>query len=143
VPTPGEVAEQFWGEIPLPKPQPRIAPGYAITGKRAYLETNGVLAQPFSRETPLGTLTLEAKGTYTVDWGDGTTTGPHDLEGAAWPDGGISHVYAHRGTVTVTVTEAWEATWRLAGQSGTLTGLSTNAAITDFPIQEVQAVRTR
>ena len=142
-PTPGEVAERFWGEIPLPRPQPRIAPGYALTGKRAYLETGGVLSQPYERPTPLGTLTLEARGRFTVDWGDGTTTGPHADAGGPWPDGHISHVYEHRGTVTVTVTEAWEATWHLAGQSGSLTGLRTEAVIADFPVRELQAVRTR
>ncbi len=142
-PTAGDLATTFWGEIPLPKPEPRIEPGYAITGKRAFLETGGVVHQPFTRDTPLGTLTLAATGRFTVDWGDGTVTGPHDFVGEPWPDGRITHVYERTATVTVTVTEEWTATWQLAGQSGTLDALRTEAVIAEFPIHEIQAVRNR
>src|SRR5438132_2516639 len=38
-PTPAQVALLIWQtQVPLPHPSPYIAPGYAITGKRAYLE---------------------------------------------------------------------------------------------------------
>ena len=142
-PSAASLAQTFWGEIPLPGPEPRIAPGYALCGKRAFLETGGSLSEPFTRETPLGTLTLETKGAFTVDWGDGTTDGPFDFAGEPWPNGRISHVYQYKGTVTVRVTEAWTATWRLGGQSGDLSSLRTDATIENFEIRELQAVRNR
>src|SRR5262249_51205037 len=66
-------AVTFWRTIPLPVPRPRIPPGYAVTGKPAYLVTNGTTDPPaFTRTTPLGLLTVRATGSYVVDWGDGT-----------------------------------------------------------------------
>ncbi|MCU4184239.1 hypothetical protein K6U06_07690, partial [Acidiferrimicrobium sp. IK] len=34
---PAVLATQFWQTIPLPTPKPTLPPGYAITGKPAYL----------------------------------------------------------------------------------------------------------
>jgi len=67
--------------VPLPRPQPHIAPGWAITGKLAYLETRGELTHTYSQGTPIGPMEITARGRYYVDWGDGTTTGPHEGEG--------------------------------------------------------------
>jgi hypothetical protein len=71
VPTPAEVAEAFVREIPLPVPEPRIAPnGTAITGLAAYLETNGTLSHAVETSpTPLGPIQVEATSVYWVDWG--------------------------------------------------------------------------
>jgi hypothetical protein len=140
---PAGLAIAFWGEVPLPVPAPRIAPGYAITGKPAYLETGGVLARDFARETPLGPITLGASGRLWVDWGDGTHDGPFDVPGAPWPAGTISHTYTNTGAFDVVVTEQWGATWQLAGQGGQLGGLHTEGRISRFPVTEVQAVRNR
>lgn len=141
--TPQESASQFWHEIPLPKPQPAIAPGRAITGKLAYLETRGELHHVWSTETPNGTLTVDANGAYSVDWGDGTHTGPHPFEGGPWPDGRITHTYIDVGRWDVVVTEHWTATWVLGADSGTLEELRTTGRIEDFPAQQIQAVRDR
>ena len=137
------LALQFWGEVPLPVPAPRIAPGSAITGLPAYLETGGVVGKDFARETPLGAITIGAHGRFFVDWGDGTRDGPFDLVGAAWPDGTITHTYTKTGAFDVVVTARWTATWQLAGRGGPLGGLQTVGRIQQFPVTEVQAVRNR
>ncbi len=134
------VAARYWEQIPLPKPQPAIAPGRAITGKLAYLETKGELTHTYTNNTLFGPLEIVARGGYTVDWGDATTTGPHPFEGKAWPDGRITHDYLNIGKYDVVVTEKWTATWRLAGESGVLRTLQTTGRIDAFPVQQIQAV---
>ncbi len=138
--SPRILAMSFWQDIPLPKPGPFIAPGWAITGKYAYLETHGERQHTYTRETPFGPLVLTARGRYSVDWGDGTQTGPYDLEGGPWPDGQITHTYIDVGTYDVVVTEQWSATWQLGGENGTLTGLQTEGRIEDLRVEQVQAV---
>lgn len=138
--TPSELALSFWEEIPLPVPEPRIAPGRAITGLPGYLETNGYTEADFSQTTPLGPMEIEAVGTYEVDWGDGSTAGPFDFEGDPWPDGDIVYTYQRVGRYDVVVTERWVATWRLGAESGVLTELSTSATIAAFPVEQIQAV---
>ncbi len=130
----------FWQDIPLPKPAPSIAPGWAITGKTAYLETHGERQHDYSRGTPFGPLALTATGQYTVDWGDGETTGPYDVEGGAWPDGQITHTYINVGHYDIVVTENWSSTWHLGGENGTLTGLETEGGIDNFRVEQIQAV---
>ncbi|MEY2568223.1 MAG: hypothetical protein QOE35_2752 [Actinomycetota bacterium] len=141
--SPAVLAEVFWGEVLLPHPAPKIDPGWALTGKLAYLETRAPMTQSFTRETPLGPLTITAAGEFVVDWGDGTQTGPHTSAGAPWPDGRITHGYTRTATVNVVVTERWKATWQLAGQTGSLTALSTDGRLDAFAVREVQAVRNR
>jgi hypothetical protein len=143
VQNPAILAEAFWGEVLLPRPTPRIEPGWAMTGRLAYLETQAPMTQTFTRDTPLGPLTITATGEFLVDWGDGTTTGPHTDAGAPWPDGRITHGYIDTGTVDVVVTEQWRATWALGTSSGTLTALRTEGRIDALPVHEVQAVRNR
>ena len=107
----------------------------------AYLETHGTTSHTFTDpKTPFGPLTFVATGKYYVDWGDGTTTGPHSAEGGPWPDGKIKHEYIHVGTYDVVVTERWTATWSFGDRSGTLNELRTVGRIDDFPVQQIQAV---
>jgi hypothetical protein len=134
------VARRYWEEIPLPRPQPRIAPGRAITGKVAYLETNGVTRHVYTNSTLFGALEIVATGSYTVDWGDKRTSGPYAFEGKPWPDGRITHEYQEVGNYDVVVTERWTATWRLGGQSGVLRELRTTGRIDGFPVEQIQAV---
>ena len=141
--SPAEYAARFWRDVPLPKPGPHIAPGRAITGKLAYLETRGELTHTYNQETPVGPLAITATGRYYVDWGDGTTTGPHDSEGGPWPNGRITHEYIDVGSYDVVVTERWTATWRLGPASGNLSELRTTGRIDDFPVEQIQAVRYR
>ena len=143
---PATLAVQFWRTIPLPVPRPTIPPGYAVTGKTAYLVTNGTTDPPvYVDNTPLGQLTVQATGKYLVDWGDGTQptwTGPYAGEGRPWPNGQITHTYDFAGSYTVTVEEEWTAVWHLAGANGTLTGLHTTAPIPNFAVEQLQAVIT-
>ncbi len=139
--TPSSYARRFWQGIPLPDPQPQIAPGRAITGMYAYLETRGTTTHTHNEpDTPFGPLTIVATGKYYVDWGDGTRTGPHSAEGEPWPDGRIKHEYIHVGSYDVVVTERWTATWSFGDQSGTLDELRTEGRIEDFPVQQIQAI---
>jgi hypothetical protein len=143
---PATLAVRFWQTIPLPVPKPAIPPGYAITGKAAYLVTNGTLAPaPYQQPTPLGPLTITARGSYLIDWGDGTLptwTGPYRQEGRAYPNGTIFHTYDNTGTLTVTVREVWTAAWALGPATGALNTLQTTATIAAFPVDQLQAVIT-
>ncbi|MGH9856803.1 MAG: hypothetical protein ACRD4B_03065, partial [Acidobacteriota bacterium] len=107
VETPAMIARRHWEDITLPSPHPLIAPGRAITGKLAYLETNGNTRHVYTNSTVFGPLQIVATGSYTIDWGDGTTTGPHAFEGKPWPDGRITHDYLDVGSYDVVVTERW------------------------------------
>lgn len=142
--SPTEIVEQTIVNVRLPQPRPTIDPGHAVTGLKAYLETGNRTSHTFAPiDTVLGPLSISATSTYTVNWGDGTTTGPHSSSGGAYPKGDITHVYQDAQTVDVTVTQNWTARWRLAGQSGTIGGLQSASRIDDFEVREVQAVRRR
>ena len=134
------IAVRAWDEVTLPAPKPRIAPGRAITGMWAYLETRNQTEFEFHKETPVGTLDIRATGAYTVDWGDGETSWPSSVEGQPWPDGEIRHEYIDVGNYDVVVTERWTATWHIGPWSGQLTELRTTGRIDDFPVQQIQAV---
>jgi len=94
----------------------------------------------YTNSTIFGLLEISATGTYTVDWGDGTSTGPHNFEGKPWPDGRITHDYLNVGSYDIVVTERWTANWRIGGNSGVLRALQTTGRIDDFPVQQIQAV---
>jgi len=140
---PAVVAASFWETIPLPAPKPMVPPGYAITGKPAYLVTDGQVAPPaFHQQTVVGPLNISAKGVYEVDWGDGSVTGPYTAEGLPYPNGNIAHTYDDVGSYTVTVIETWTATWSLGVAAGTLEQLHTQGVIDAFPVRQIQAVIT-
>ncbi|HEX2064078.1 MAG TPA: PKD domain-containing protein [Acidimicrobiales bacterium] len=144
---PEQVAISFVVTLPLPKPDPYIAPGYAITGKLAYLETRADERQDYSTTTPFGPLrVVVTRSAYDVDWGDGSGAdkGPFPFAGEPWPHGRITHTYTHAGRYDVRVTEHWQAQWTLGQASGTITGLrSAPATIPGFEARQVQAVRNR
>lgn len=139
---PEEVALEFWKQADLPVPRPEIAPGWAITGKTAYLETNAAPTAAFSWDIPgFGILTVDAGSALTVDWGDGSGARSYDsaLSGP-WPEGGITNVYGDIGVVDVVVTQEWTARWSLGGATGTLGGLATSGVLDDFEVRQIQAV---
>ena len=146
-PSPEQVAVGFLITVPLPTPEPYIAPGYALTGKLAYLETRAVERKDFTAPTPFGALRVVATRTaFDVDWGDGSGVdkGPFPFAGEPWPNGRITHTYTHMGRYDITVVERWKAEWSLAGATGTVTGLrSAPAIIEDFEARQLQAVRNR
>jgi hypothetical protein len=134
------VAREYWEDVDLPEPKPYIAPGRAITGKLAYLETHGEVTHTYTNVTIFGPLEIVARGTYIVDWGDGIRTGPYSREGQPWPSGEISHDYSVIGSYDIVVTEQWTARWRLGAESGTLRTLQSVGGIDDFPVEQLQAV---
>src|SRR2546421_395935 len=144
---PAAVAGSFWslhGADLLGRPAPSIAPGYALAGKLGYLETHAQTERQFSNPTPLGPLTISARGTFLVDWGDGTgQQGPYDTAGAPWPDGHITHSWDDIGRYDVRVVEVWTATSSLAGTHGSLAALRTEGAIQRFEVRQLESVRNR
>lgn len=143
---PVEVAFAFMREIVPPGPDPWIAPGYALTGKPAFLETRAPMATRRRYDTPLGPLEVTLRATdFSVDWGDAARTdeGPFASPGKPWPGGAARHAYTTLGRYDVVVTQVWDADWRLAGQSGTVRGLSSVGLLDDFEARQLQAVRNR
>jgi len=138
--SPGAWAANYWEHVPLPKPSPYIAPGWAIVGKFGYLETNGTTFHRFTTDSPFGPLQIEATGIYYVDWGDGEASGPHSVEGKPWPHGEIRHDFQYSGTYNIVVTQRWTATWSFGDAAGILRQLQTTAEIAGFEAREIQAV---
>jgi len=143
LPSPEQVALSYRELAQPPAPEPRIAPGWAITGLPAYLESGGRRAQDFPFDTVLGPLRISAAFSHlTVDWGDGS--GPQryatgDL-GGPHPDGGIRWIYTDVGVVDVTVVQHWTVTWSVGGESGTFEDVTSQASIPAFEVEQVQAV---
>lgn len=136
------MAASFWFEVALPHPVPRIAPGWAITGKRAFLEVGMPLETKFEQATPLGPLLIDASASISVDWGDGTRTRAARTAGGPWPDGDLTHTWTSSGTVDVVVRAHWTARWTLGPYRGSLDRISTAATLERFVVREVQGLRT-
>ena len=139
-PEPSTLATEFWRATPLPVPKPSLNPSNPITGLDAYLSLQADLRPSFTHQTPLGALTVSAVGTPTIRWGDGSvTTGPPGYPGAPYPNGRLTHQYIDRCVGTLEVTVAWTASWRLAGDNGSLSGMDTTARVA-LRTEEIQAV---
>jgi hypothetical protein len=146
--SPAAVAQAFIRTLGIPAPEPRIDPGWALTGMPSYLEIMG--QDGFSHVEEIdgfGRLEVTFEPTYfEVDWGDGTVEYIDDGRTGAPYDGPeheqISHTYSDvREDNVVQVTARWHARWELAGFSGVVGGLETSE---DFPLEvrEMQSVRT-
>ena len=157
-PPPVPSAEVLWDAISatLPRPDPLwLAPGEALTGLPAWLETNRALRHtvpPAGLATmPGGLVSVDATATFTIDWGDPFADPDrqvYEREGIAFdpddpdhPDG-IRHTYTtvpDSGAVTITVADDWTVTFEDRwGRSDTLTGTITTS--TTVPVTERQAV---
>jgi hypothetical protein len=144
--SPQQVAFDFIRHVEPLGPDPYIAPGYAITGKLAFLETRALTVDPRPTvATPLGPLFVTLRATkFTVDWGDGSgATGPFDAPGRPWPNGKATHGYTLQDHYDVEVVQYWDATWQLGGARGTIPGLSSVGRIPAFEARQLQAVRNR
>jgi hypothetical protein len=145
--SPAVTAAQWWqafGSARLPKPAPLIAPGYALAGQVAYLETRMPLRRQIEATTPLGPLAISATATLWVDWGDGAGwSGPYATGGGPWPTGQLTHTWTSAGTVRVSVGAAWTAVWSLGGASGTLSTLATSGSIGGFQVRQLESLRDR
>jgi hypothetical protein len=139
--TPAIAAISFWLAQPLPAATPEIPPGSMLVGLPAYLVTNAELIDTLTGTSPFGDVQVNATSHLTVDWGDGTTTGPHHTSGSPYPNGDIAHVYDRHGTYDVVVTQHWSASWRIGDTTGTLPTRTATTRIDDFPVSQLQAVR--
>ncbi|MCC5947087.1 MAG: hypothetical protein JJT89_01415 [Nitriliruptoraceae bacterium] len=142
------VAPGFVRQVRLPAIEPRIDPGFAITGLPAYLVVENQDDFLYSTDIPgWGTLAADFRlERVEVDWGDGTDPQIYtDGRRGAPYDGPaglqISHDYRNVDTDNqVEVTTTWSAEWSLAGASGTVAGMSTTTDL-ELPIREYRAVR--
>ena len=142
--SPEQVAFSFVREVGAPDPRPAIAPGHAITGKDAYLETPGSVATTVERATLLGPLVLEFRPTtFTVDWGDASGADTFTAPGRPYPEGTATHVYTDVGRYDVVVRQRWDVAWSLAGAGGTLGVTGAPSRIDQFEVRELEAVRDR
>ena len=143
--TPGIEAVRFWQTMPLPDLAPRNHPGRALVGWGTYLETAGrrwwkPTGPPPSVPSPSPPpAPSPSTGTTARD----RSPDPTPASAAPWPDGDITWVYGHSGPRNIAVTQTWTADWSIGTNTGTLTGRGTTATITDFPVDQIQAVRTR
>lgn len=148
VASPAAAADDFVRRIPLPEPQLRIDPGFALTGLPAYLVISD--QSTFTVDENLagwGMMRVRLRPTrFVIDWGDGTVETIADGRTGAAHDGDasqqISHVYRWSDSdVRVTVRSDWQAAWQVGGFSGVVDGLVIDATL-DLPVREYRAVRT-
>lgn len=131
----------------LPRPVATIAPGWAITGLPAYLETGRALSFSTGPITvPLSSgpasVVLEGAATYDVDWGDGRTDRGLTDPGGPWPHGAVTHTYLDRAQVEVQVTDRWRITFRVAGLAEQQLTLEITGEPLELEVIEVRALRT-
>ena len=142
--SPLAAAEYAWRrDVPLPVPKPNIDPGYAVTGKPAYMETGSTTQFGPVQVTELGyDITITAVGTFEVRWGDGSVTGPGETSaGGKWPNGDVTHVFDVAGAYQVQVIETWTGHYVINGQAGDIPDpITTEGGLPDFPARQVQAV---
>lgn len=142
--TPAAAAAFAWRkDVPLPAPKPNVDPGYAITGKRSFLEAGSPTAfGPFVVNEFGYQITLWATGTYEVVWGDGNQSGPGLASpGGKWPSGDVTHTYDTVGTYRLQVVETWEGRYEINGQRGAITDpITTEGDLVGFEARQVQAV---
>lgn len=142
LPDPASYARAYSDTLPLPVPDPHVAPGEMIVGWRAFMETGVDLTVRFADTTPFGPISIEATGQLNVDWDDGDGwAGPYDDPGSPYPDGRVWNIYIDDGSYDIEVVVEWTADWVFLGQTGTITdGLATSGTLADFPVYEAQAV---
>ena len=148
-PNPAVLAAALWrDQVDLPAPTVYMAPGKAITGLVGCLEIGG--PQQLQRSFPnvFGfDIGIQTTSEYDVDWGDGTPHTTTTSQGGPCRDGNgndsgdIRHAYATSGTKTITVRQAWAATFTVNGGPPTaISGPLRTQTEWDIPVHEVQAV---
>lgn len=135
-------AQQVWDAVStlLPRPEPAIPPGRAVTGVAMWLTTGRPLRVELDDQglatLPGGLVDVTAEATFVVDWGDGTSDGPFDRPGIPYDEddeddpAGIRHVWTDKGSHELTVTDTWTVAftdqWGRSDQvSGTLSDTAT------------------
>ena len=134
-------ARVYLRTVQLPAPAPQIDPGRMLVGLEAFLETGSPITYQLTEaSTPFGPATFSFTSTITVDWADGTVTGPVTSTGGPYPTGDLRHVYTRKGDYDIVVTQDWTATWAVGGEGGNVTGLQTIGVLPAFPVEEREAV---
>ncbi len=137
---PQQRALDYFNSLQMPVPQPTISAPQGICGVEHSLDLHIPARQSFHEpNTPFGPLTLEVFGQFVVDWGDGTKD-TYTTTGAPWPRSDIDHSWTNRGIYNISVTANWRANWSYGGSSGTVSGLTTTGAISNWRVIELQAV---
>lgn len=145
LPTPGDLARDFWDVRHLPSPTLKTVPHDAIVGKRVYLQISGPPSTTFAVPNPLGaTIDISASSRYVVDWGDGSPPATTTSQGGPWPHGDVTHVYnTATPAATIRVSQHWSATWTAGpGAAGTLENLQTFGELI-IRVDQLQPVRDR
>lgn len=143
--------QQVWDAVSvlLPRPEPAIPPGRAVTGLAMWLTTERPLRVEVNDQglatLPGGLVDVTAQATFVVDWGDGTTDGPFDRPGIPYNEGdeddpaGIRHVWTDKGSYDLTVTDSWTVSFTDQwGRSDQVTGTLTDTA--EIPTVEMVMV---
>ena len=146
-----QLVEKTWlARRQLEQPQLSIQPGFGVTGKRVFLTIGGKPTDDFDIWNPVDEemIEVEATSTYVIDWGDRFNPKDNRMvtesQGGPWRDGDLTHVYTTVDPdVTIKVTQRWTATWFAGDEAGVLEGLETEAAIDDYVVGQIQAVRIR
>ncbi len=134
----------------LPRPEPWVAPGFALTGLDVYLDTGPAhdlrYLQTEIVEVGPFTYTVEvtARGTMAVDWGDGSEVATFEAPGQGYPSGAVRHVYRDAGTVDVAVTDRWVIDFRVVdpvSMVDTVTAVLAPTTIEDLPVRGYRSVR--
>jgi hypothetical protein len=147
-----QVAADVWQHVEnLPAPTLTAQPdGFAITGKKVFLQIHGPTTWTRTIDNPIGDdVVITATSEYVIDWGDPTDEASrHHItrsQGGPYPDGDVTHVYTHKtAQTTIRVTQRWTATWQAGGRTGTLSQLTTEAQPPlTIEVRDLQAVRQR
>ena len=135
----------------LPRPEPSVPPGHAMTGMAAYLVTDHELTYgPVDHDVDLDifqlTVRVTGTATSTVDWGDGTVI-TYDQPGRAYPDGKVTHAYADAGATDIEIVDSWQLSFDVyrGGEliiSDIIEFDLAPVVLEDLEIRELQAVRT-
>ena len=143
--TPAAAAALVWQDsVELPDPVLEIKPGYAITGKAAYLEVTSPRTITTTTTAFGHAVELTVKSVLDIDWGDGTVERNVTRQGGPWPTGDISHVYTDTNPAApVHVTQRWTASWRVGTQTGVIADQLFTETTLPLPVRELQAVRDR
>ena len=136
----------------LPKANPSISGGHAITGLRSWVDLGRDSTFGDSRELDLGpftrTATFTATATTTVDWGDGTVT-THTSRGGGYHEGepgpdDITHTYRDVSeSTTLTVTDTWDVVVSVPGLEDIRVTYTADPVQLTYPVREVRSARDR
>jgi hypothetical protein len=108
------VRDAFIELLPPPGPSFQPAAGGLVQVPTLFAAGQPGAIGPVALDLGPYPIELEAKATWTWDFGDGVEQ-RFTLPGGGWPDTSVSHTYRSRGGRQVTVTTAWTGTYRLDG----------------------------